>query len=167
MLRLTAGDVYELVIAFHPSPVEEVAAAPTVLAAVVTKLRHVGAAQVIWEADENEDPAIEEASRRDGRTIGVTLTHGPTLAVGVRPRSTPVPTTGPEAYRHPSDMHGRLSTCAACGGTMWPIMGGYPSYDAYENQEQDQMHLGGCVIRYDEPSAVCHACGWAPRLHLL
>lgn len=165
VLHLASGEVYELVFAFDPSPVEGVVEAPAVLDEMVAALAVAAREQrKQFDADEDEEaPSIDGAVRNDERTIAVSLIDGPTITVGLRPLTAPVPLHIPEAYRKPSELHGHLSSCAACGATMWPIGSGYPTHESFLSQGQDQRHIGGCTIDLDQPSSTCTTCGWAPR----
>ena len=46
--------------------------------------------------------------------------------------------------------------CPYCGNVETvPIIYGYPSYDLFRKEEEGKVHLGGCVIREDNPRRYC------------
>lgn len=50
--------------------------------------------------------------------------------------------------------------CEACGGVLYEIVYGMPSYETFlEVEAGAHMVIGGCVIRSNPPSHQCHDCG--------
>lgn len=59
-------------------------------------------------------------------------------------------------------MRGPSGPCPRCGGTVLPVVRGYPSFEAFEAYERGEVLLGGCLVGEDDPAERCGACGWAP-----
>lgn len=145
--------VYELAIAFGSTELAGLAGAPEELRAVTDEL---------WRVQSDDDRTVD-AVRMNGTTAEVDLSTGLTVTIGLRAWTSPIPVVGALAFRHPSEMHGELSTCPACGGSIWPIRHGMPTHESWINGDRDQQGFGGCVIDFEGPQASCHDCGWAPR----
>lgn len=53
-----------------------------------------------------------------------------------------------------------VGRCEACGGDLYEIFYGMPSYEVFQEIEAGaHMVLAGCVIPEVPPSHQCHACG--------
>ena len=57
--------------------------------------------------------------------------------------------------------------CPNCGTKGTPIVYGYPTYEAFENEQKGEIILGGCCITPNSPTKVCKNCGkeWGKWKH--
>jgi hypothetical protein len=53
------------------------------------------------------------------------------------------------------------ATCPRCGSVapLLPIAYGYPSLEMFEAARRGEIALGGCVVRGEDPTHRCTACG--------
>lgn len=148
------GAMYEVAIAFGSTELAGLADALEDLRAVTDEL---------WRVQSDDDRTIDEV-RVNSTTAEVDLSTGLTVTIGLRAWTSPIPVVGALAFRNPSDMHGELRTCPACGGSVFPIRYGMPTYDAWLTGDRDQQGFGGCLVDFEAPQASCHDCDWAMRL---
>ncbi len=54
----------------------------------------------------------------------------------------------------------KVSSCPDCGRTavVVPILYGYPSDEAMEAAERDEIVLAGCIVGESDPSYYCRRC---------
>ena len=54
----------------------------------------------------------------------------------------------------------KVSSCPECGKTdvVVPILYGYPSDEAMEAAERDEIVLAGCMVGETDPSYYCRRC---------
>ena len=52
----------------------------------------------------------------------------------------------------------RPERCPICGGEVWTIVYGEPSYEAYEKRFENKVVFGGCCITDHDPAWQCIEC---------